>query len=68
MRVYFDCIRMYVHTYTYTYTYTCIQLGELKVFACGNCGYEMMPAKGREGKFFPKNFKCPICGERRTNP
>jgi rubredoxin len=59
---------MYIYAYTYIYTYTYIQLGELKVFACGNCGYEMMPAKGREGKFFPKNFKCPICGETRTKP
>lgn len=34
---------------------------ELKVFACGECGFEMMPARGREGKFFAKDFKCPIC-------
>eukprot|EP00960_Hanusia_phi_P069492 767104-Hanusia_phi.AAC.1 len=38
------------------------ELEELHVFACGGCGYEMMPARGREGKFFPDNFKCPICG------
>eukprot|EP00286_Rhodomonas_abbreviata_P022689 CAMPEP_0181308006 /NCGR_PEP_ID=MMETSP1101-20121128/11209_1 /TAXON_ID=46948 /ORGANISM="Rhodomonas abbreviata, Strain Caron Lab Isolate" /LENGTH=256 /DNA_ID=CAMNT_0023414313 /DNA_START=34 /DNA_END=804 /DNA_ORIENTATION=- len=35
---------------------------ELHIFACEGCGYEMMPAKGREGKFFPDDFKCPICG------
>ncbi|EKX42036.1 hypothetical protein GUITHDRAFT_153652 [Guillardia theta CCMP2712] len=38
------------------------ELEELHVFACGGCGYEMMPARGREGKFFPDKFKCPICG------
>ena len=38
------------------------QIAELKVFACAGCGYEMMPARGREGKFFPDDFKCPICG------
>jgi rubredoxin len=32
------------------------------VFACEGCGYELMPARGREGKFFAKDFKCPICG------
>ena len=35
---------------------------ELKIFSCSNCGYELMPARGREGKFFAKDFKCPICG------
>jgi len=34
---------------------------ELHIFACEGCGYEMMPARGREGKFFPDDFKCPIC-------
>eukprot|EP00284_Hemiselmis_tepida_P012620 CAMPEP_0174931308 /NCGR_PEP_ID=MMETSP1355-20121228/33113_1 /TAXON_ID=464990 /ORGANISM="Hemiselmis tepida, Strain CCMP443" /LENGTH=215 /DNA_ID=CAMNT_0016177653 /DNA_START=42 /DNA_END=689 /DNA_ORIENTATION=+ len=35
---------------------------ELKIFSCADCGYELMPARGREGKFFAKDFKCPICG------
>ena len=34
---------------------------ELHEFVCENCGYTMFPARGREGKFFPKNFKCPNC-------
>ncbi len=38
------------------------EIKELKVFACEGCGYELMPARGREGKFFANDFKCPICG------
>lgn len=33
----------------------------LKAFKCENCGYELYPARGREGKFFPDTFKCPMC-------
>jgi rubredoxin len=29
---------------------------------CGNCGYTMFVAKGRESKFFGDDFKCPECG------
>lgn len=32
------------------------------IFECGNCGYTLFPAKGREFKFFPDDFKCPECG------
>lgn len=32
---------------------------------CGNCGYTMFIAKGREGKFFSSSFKCPECGSPR---
>lgn len=32
---------------------------------CGNCGYTMFIAKGREGKFFNSGFKCPTCGAGR---
>ena len=35
---------------------------ELKAFSCEDCGYTIFPARGREGKFFPDNFKCPTCG------
>jgi len=35
---------------------------ELKAFSCGECGYTIFPARGREGKFFPDDFKCPTCG------
>lgn len=38
------------------------QEAELHVFKCGGCGYEMYPARGREFKFFPDSFKCPLCG------
>lgn len=34
----------------------------LKAFKCEKCGYELYPARGREGKFFPDSFKCPMCG------
>jgi rubredoxin len=34
---------------------------ELHEFCCENCGYTMFPARGREGKFFPDDFKCPSC-------
>jgi len=32
------------------------------VFECGECGYTMFPAKGREFKFIGADFKCPECG------
>mmetsp|Transcript_15452 Transcript_15452/g.23454 ORF Transcript_15452/g.23454 Transcript_15452/m.23454 type:complete len:513 (-) Transcript_15452:72-1610(-) len=32
---------------------------------CGNCGYTMFIAKGREGRFFSSSFKCPECGAAR---
>ena len=31
---------------------------ELHEFQCENCGFTLFPARGREGKFFPDNFKC----------
>lgn len=38
------------------------QTAMLRAFKCENCGYELYPARGREGKFFPDSFKCPMCG------
>jgi len=32
------------------------------VYECSECGYTMFPAKGREFKFMPDDFKCPECG------
>jgi len=32
---------------------------------CGNCGYTMFIAAGREGKFFSSSFTCPQCGASR---
>ncbi|GAB0490828.1 hypothetical protein MMPV_002066 [Pyropia vietnamensis] len=32
------------------------------VYECGSCGYTLYPAKGREFRFFPDSFKCPMCG------
>lgn len=40
---------------------------ELHVFKCGGCGYEMYPARGREFKFFPDGFTCPICGTAKSD-
>jgi rubredoxin len=40
---------------------TAEELQELHVFKCSGCGYEMYPARGREFKFFPDSFKCPLC-------
>jgi rubredoxin len=37
------------------------QEAELHAFSCNNCGYTIFPARGREGKFFPDNFRCPTC-------
>jgi rubredoxin len=31
-------------------------------FECGNCGYTLFVAQGREAKFFGAGFKCPQCG------
>ena len=35
---------------------------ELHEFVCENCGFTMFPARGREGKFFPDDYKCLQCG------
>jgi rubredoxin len=32
------------------------------VYECGECGYTLFVAKGRESKFFGEGFKCPECG------
>ncbi|GAB0492855.1 hypothetical protein MMPV_004125 [Pyropia vietnamensis] len=40
---------------------------ELHIFKCGRCGYEMYPARGREFKFFPDGFTCPICGAPKSD-
>jgi rubrerythrin len=32
------------------------------VYECGECGYTLFIAKGREFKFFGDDFKCPECG------
>ena len=29
---------------------------------CGECGYTLFIAAGREGKFFGDSYKCPECG------
>ncbi|GMH78605.1 hypothetical protein TrST_g14229 [Triparma strigata] len=38
----------------------------VKIFECGNCGYTLFPAKGREEKFFPDGFKCPECSAEKS--
>jgi len=32
------------------------------VYECGECGYTLFVAKGRDFKFFGDDFKCPECG------
>jgi rubrerythrin len=32
------------------------------VYECGECGYTLFIAKGRESKFFGEGFRCPDCG------
>jgi rubredoxin len=34
---------------------------------CGNCGFTLFPAKGREWKFFPTDFRCPACGSEKDD-
>jgi len=36
--------------------------GGTNVFECGECGYTLFVAQGREFKFFPDSFTCPECG------
>ena len=40
----------------------CAAHQELHAFTCENCGFTIFPARGREGKFFPDNYKCMQCG------
>lgn len=32
------------------------------VYECGECGYTLFIAQGRETKFFGEGFRCPECG------
>ena len=32
------------------------------VYECGDCGFVLFIAKGREDKFYGQGFKCPQCG------
>lgn len=32
------------------------------VYECGECGYTLFIAQGRESKFFGEGFRCPDCG------
>jgi rubrerythrin len=32
------------------------------VYECGQCGFTLFIAEGRESKFFGADFKCPECG------
>jgi rubrerythrin len=35
------------------------------VYECGNCGFTIFIAPGRESKFYGQGFKCPECGATR---
>lgn len=37
------------------------------VYECGNCGFTMFVAQGRESKFFGTGFKCPECGAPKSD-
>ena len=36
------------------------------VYECGNCGFTLFIATGRESKFFGDTFKCPECGAAKS--
>jgi predicted RNA-binding Zn-ribbon protein involved in translation (DUF1610 family) len=36
------------------------------VYECGNCGFTLFVAAGRESKFFGDQFQCPECGAAKT--
>ena len=40
---------------------TAAEEAELHEFQCENCGFTIFPARGREGKFFPDNYRCQQC-------
>lgn len=35
-------------------------------YECGNCGYTLFVAAGREAKFFGTGFVCPECGAKKN--
>lgn len=35
------------------------------VYSCGECGYTLFIAKGREFKFYGDDFECPECGAKK---
>jgi len=40
--------------------------GTSNVYECGNCGFTIFVADGREDKFFGPSFKCPDCGASKS--
>lgn len=39
-----------------------IEASASNVYECGNCGFTLFVAQGRESKFYGSDFKCPECG------
>jgi len=39
-----------------------IEMSTSNVYECGNCGFTLFVAQGRESKFYGSGFKCPECG------
>lgn len=37
---------------------------ELHAWTCNNCGATLYVAKGKEWRYFPKNYKCYLCGNK----
>lgn len=42
-----------------------VELPASNVYECGECGYTLFIAKGREFKFYGQDFKCPECGAKK---
>jgi hypothetical protein len=40
-------------------TNTVADLAETHEYTCEKCGFTIFPARGRDNKFFPKNYVCP---------
>ena len=45
-----------------------VQLPTSNVYECGECGFTLFIAKGREDKFYGAGFKCPECGAGKSIP
>lgn len=39
-----------------------VQDSTSNIYECGNCGFTLFVAEGRESKFYGSDFKCPECG------
>ncbi|KAL1522987.1 hypothetical protein AB1Y20_017950 [Prymnesium parvum] len=42
-----------------------VEEAELHEFQCESCGFTIFPARGREGKFFPDDYRCQNCNAKK---